>query len=157
MLFVNGACVSWSSRSQRGRSYSSMEAEYYEASEAAKEVVWCRHLLEELGYPQLGATVLHEDSSACISYSKNSTCHDRTKHIDNRVLILKDQARDGICVCKEISTHDQIADILTKHTPIYVFQGHRDSMLKGLSTVTSPVMLCTGRILCCCKSCINRL
>ena len=55
-----------------------MEAEYMEASEAGKEILWVRSLLSELGYSQEEPSLLYEDNKACISFSKNATAHDRT-------------------------------------------------------------------------------
>lgn len=72
-----------------------MESEFYAADECAKEVVWLRRLLAELGMSQEGPTVIYEDNKACISYSKNNTNHDRTKHIDNRAYQLRDFVKSG--------------------------------------------------------------
>ena len=44
-----------------------MEAEYKEASEAAKEVVFFRTLLSELGYVFDKPTPIYEDNKACIA------------------------------------------------------------------------------------------
>ena len=86
-----------------------MESEYFAASEAAKEVIWFRALLTDLGHTQTNATIMYEDNKAFISYSKNSTCHDRTKHIDMRAYWLRDCVRDG-----HVQTNDQLADMMTK-------------------------------------------
>jgi hypothetical protein len=49
VLYLNGGAVSWKSSKQDIVVDSMMEAEYIAASEAAKEVVWIRNFVSELG------------------------------------------------------------------------------------------------------------
>lgn len=158
LMFVGGSLVSWSSRRHKCRTLSSMEAEYVEASEAAKEVAWLRVLLEELGHKQLAPTVIHEDNKACISYSKNNTCHDRTKHIDIRAYALRDRVREGMIVLSHIETKHQLADMLTKTQLKRTFMEHRDHIMDGLNTSKhqpgNAVPVANGRVCkCMCLSC----
>jgi hypothetical protein len=46
---LNGGAVSWESSKQNTVADSTIEAEYIAASEAAKEVVWIRNFVSELG------------------------------------------------------------------------------------------------------------
>ena len=134
LLFVNGSCVSWQSRRQKTRVLSSMEAEYVAASEAAKEVLWARQLLEELGHAQQKPTIMHEDNSACESFSKNSTCHDRSKHISIKEHWLKDTVKNGGIEVVHVESAQQLADMLTKHQAVSLFQCHQDVVLNGLNS-----------------------
>lgn len=141
LVFVGNSLVNWSSRRQGMRTLSSMEAEYYAASEAAKDILWFREILEELGYPQKGPTVIWEDNSACISYSKNNTAHDRSKHIDNRKYFVRDLVKNGECKLVHVSTDYQLADMLTKAQPEKLFIAHRDivdslDIIPPLSAIT---------------------
>ena len=56
-----------------------------------------------------------EDNKAAIAFSKNQTCHDRSKHIDMRVYWLRDLVVDGAIVMLHIPTDEQLAAFLTKH------------------------------------------
>ena len=48
--------------------------------------------------------------------------HERTKHIDVRYHYIRDViAKGGVKVCK-ISTHDNLADMMTKPVPITKFE-----------------------------------
>jgi hypothetical protein len=131
MLFIDNTLIGWKSKRMSIRTHSSMESEYYEANEAAKGVIWLRRLLEEFDYPQEEPTVIYEDNTACISFSKNNTDHTRTKHIDQRAYCLRDWVRAKIITLKHISTDLQIADILTKALP-------RIQFLKLVGFIQSP-------------------
>ncbi|XP_058444545.1 uncharacterized protein LOC131426110 [Malaya genurostris] len=62
------AAISWASRKQACVSLSSMEAEYTALSEACKELIWIRRLLNDLKCTQVGATVMFEDNMSCINF-----------------------------------------------------------------------------------------
>jgi hypothetical protein len=49
MFLLGGAAISWSSKLQRTVSLSLTEAEYVEVSEAARQALWFRNLIQELG------------------------------------------------------------------------------------------------------------
>jgi transposase InsO family protein len=115
LVFVGDCLVSWSSKRHRCVTLSSMEAEYVEATRAAQEVVWCRRLLKDLGYEQKSPTVLWEDNKAAIAFSKNHTCHDRSKHIDIREHWLRDLVLGLDVRMLHVATVNQLADFLTKH------------------------------------------
>jgi hypothetical protein len=134
VVFVSGVPVAWTSRRMQSRARSSMESEYYAADEACKEVMFWRALLDELGHTQTEATHLYEDNKACISFSKNNTCHARTKHIDNRAYILRDHVRDGVTELLHVDTNDQLADMMTKAQLKHTFIEHTDRIFNGACT-----------------------
>ena len=101
-----------------------MESEFYAACETAKEVSWWREMLNEVGEKQSEPTMIYEDNKACISYSKNNTCHARTKHIDLRAHSCRDYVRDGIVKLVHVGTDDQLADMMTKTQPVKMFTDH---------------------------------
>ena len=84
-------------------------------AEAAKEAVYLRRLLSELGESTPTACVpLHEDSQACIKIATNPCLAERTKHFDIKYHWLRDKVKEKAVELRYISTHDQIADLLTK-------------------------------------------
>lgn len=124
VVSIAGCLLSWTSRRQQSRAQSSMESEFYAACEATKEVVWWRALMKELGLEQEKPTVIYEDNKACISYSKNNTCHARTKHIDLKAHACRDYVRDGVVKLVHVSTDDQLADMMTKTQSTNMFVEH---------------------------------
>ena len=131
LLYLDNVLVSWVSKRASSRAHSSMEAEYYAADECVKEVIWFRALLDELGHTQHKPTIIHEDNDACISFSKNNTCHARTKHIDLRAYCLRDYVFDNICALVHVDTIFQLADGLTKAQLKNVFTSHVSKMFSG--------------------------
>ena len=65
------------------------KAEAIAATEAAKEMLWMKRFLLELGVRQ-DEYVVFCDSQSAMDLSKNATYHSRTKHIDVRYHWLRD-------------------------------------------------------------------
>jgi hypothetical protein len=53
LVKLGTGAVSWSSKLQTMVALSTTEAEYIAAVEAAKEIIWMRQFMGELGYPPL--------------------------------------------------------------------------------------------------------
>ena len=83
---LNGAAISWSSRTQSVVALSTTEAEYYALCEATKEALHVQKLLAELKQESaLEQILIFEDNNACVQWSKSGGLdHNRTKHIDIR-------------------------------------------------------------------------
>ncbi|CAI7864018.1 unnamed protein product [Closterium sp. NIES-53] len=79
-LFGGGA-VSWRSKKQNEVGQSSCETEYMALHHGAKEVVWMRCLLEEIGVCQKEPTVIFSDNESAVKLAKNACLHGLTKHI----------------------------------------------------------------------------
>ena len=81
---MGSAMISWSSRKQSSMALSTAKGEYIVASDASKEVIWPRELLEGLFGDVLETTVIHCDNQSCVKLSENPVFHDTSKHIENR-------------------------------------------------------------------------
>ena len=81
---LGGGAVSWRSVKQSRITDSTMEAEYIIASEAAKEVVWLKNFLMDIGVIPLvqSAITLYCDNSGAVANSKEPRSHKREKHIE---------------------------------------------------------------------------
>lgn len=62
------------------------------------------------------------DNKSAIDLSKNPVHHERNKHIDIRYHFIRECVDDGRIVLKQISTKDQLADILKKSLGRVMFQ-----------------------------------
>ncbi|KAK8635004.1 hypothetical protein V6N13_022882 [Hibiscus sabdariffa] len=114
-LRIKGA-VSWKSSKQDTVADSTTEAEYIAASEAAKEAVWIKKFITELGViPSISDAVdLYCDNNGAIAQAKEPRSHQRSKHILRRFHLIREIIdRGDVEICK-VNTDDNIADPLTK-------------------------------------------
>ncbi|CAL9029784.1 unnamed protein product, partial [Prunus brigantina] len=83
---LNGGAVSWRSCKQSTTADSTTEAEYIAASEAAKEAVWMRKFISDLGVvPTIALPVaLYCDNNGAIAQAKEPRSHQNSKHIERR-------------------------------------------------------------------------
>jgi hypothetical protein len=113
-FFFGGGLVSWKSAVQRRPALSSTDAEVIAASEGAREAVWLRHVLAELGHKQKTPTILHEDNKGCEDTVENGALREPLKHLLLREHYVLWAAQEQLIKLQHISTKDQIADIFTK-------------------------------------------
>ncbi|KAL0307499.1 UNVERIFIED_CONTAM: Retrovirus-related Pol polyprotein from transposon TNT 1-94 [Sesamum angustifolium] len=80
---LNGGVVAWKSSKQDTTVDSTMEAEYIAASEAAKEAVWMKNYIQELGVvPSIvEPVIIFCDNNRAIAQAKEPRSHHRSKHI----------------------------------------------------------------------------
>ncbi|KAF7779132.1 hypothetical protein Agabi119p4_3477 [Agaricus bisporus var. burnettii] len=114
VTLVSGAAVGWSSKRQPFVTFSSTEAEFVAAIEAGKEIKWTRNILTEFGFPPTLPLTLFVDNKSGISVAKNPEHHGRMKHLDLRFYWLREAVEEGLIDPLYVSTHEQVADILTK-------------------------------------------
>lgn len=114
-ILANGAIV-WETKKQSSVALSSTEAEYMAMSNASKEVVYLKNLLEEIGFPELVSNPikLYGDNLSAIQLVKNPVYHSRSKHIDIRVHYIREVYEKNIMELKYCSTTEMVADVLTK-------------------------------------------
>lgn len=113
---TNGA-VSWSSQRQKLVTLSTTEAEYVAASAAARESIWLRKLLSDIGCPCEKETTLFVDNQSAIQLVKNPVYHKRTKHIDIRYHFIREKTENGDIAVEYVPSEEQRADIFTKALP----------------------------------------
>ena len=108
-----GGVVSWLSQRQASVAISITEAEIVAASEAAREVVWLKRLLNDIvelkKKPEISV-----DNKAAISLAHNPVLHRRTKHILIRHFFVREKVSEGEVSVEHVTTGLQVADALTK-------------------------------------------
>jgi len=63
-------------------------------AEAAKEALWLRTFLRELGF-EGGPMLVHGDNQGALKLAESEEHHRRTKHIDVRFRFLRDVVENG--------------------------------------------------------------
>jgi hypothetical protein len=137
MFFFMGCLVTWFSKVQRSASFSSTEAELFGAIMAAREGIWIRMLLSELGYMQTSSTVIYSDNMSCVKLSYDPVSFKKVKHIILAADGLRDFVARLIFSLEYIPGQLNVADILTKAQAHSVFT----SLLQAydhMVTVKSP-------------------
>ncbi|XP_070034420.1 secreted RxLR effector protein 161-like [Nicotiana tabacum] len=89
---LGGGAISWRSIKQLCVADSTMEAEYVDASEIAKEVVWLGNFLKERNVaPSVQALIiLYCDNSGAVANSKEPRSHKRSKHMERKYHLIQD-------------------------------------------------------------------
>ena len=106
------------------------EAEYVAASDAAKEAVWLKKFITELGVaPSLvGPVLLYCDSSGAIAQAKESKAHQRTKHILRRYHLIRKIMDQGDVDLQKIDGKENLADPFTKAIAVKEFDDFKSKM-----------------------------
>jgi hypothetical protein len=87
--------IVWSSRRQATVSASTTESAYIAISEAGREIMWLRELLETLRYRQ-PTTTIHCDNQGVIALTQKPCSHPRMKHIAIRYHQIRDWVDMGV-------------------------------------------------------------
>lgn len=92
------------------------------SADAAKQAVWLRLLLEDIGLG-LGdqALQLVNDNAGAIALSKNPVNHEKSKHIDMRHHFIHEKVEDKTVSLAHVPSAENIADLLTKALPTELF------------------------------------
>ncbi len=124
---VESGAISWLSKQQPTVTLSGCEAEYTRQTQATKEKVWLKLLLQELNTPSsidvtrdpakqhaIYSVIIHCDNQGAIALRKNPQSNARSKHIDIHWHYQREKSEDRIVELRYISINQQIADGFTK-------------------------------------------
>ncbi|GFX23371.1 retrovirus-related Pol polyprotein from transposon TNT 1-94 [Trichonephila clavipes] len=97
ITFIDETPISSRTFKQKSVSLSTMEAEYVSLTEAAKEFIWLKNVIDNKSLNlELSENVMFCDNQAAISFSKSPVENYRTKHIDVRYHFLRNLIYDKI-------------------------------------------------------------
>jgi hypothetical protein len=114
-FLLGGGAITWKSQKQPTVALSTTEAEYMALCHSAKEAIWLKTLLRELGY-QAGDTPtrIYTDNQGSMALAKNAVHHARTKHIDVRHHFIREKLEAKEITIEYCETDRMTADVLTK-------------------------------------------
>jgi hypothetical protein len=107
-----------------------MEIEYIVASKVAKEAVWIRNFISELGVVSSASSPmnLYCDNSGVIAQAKEPRAHKRAKHVLWCYHLIREIiGRGDVKVCK-VHTDHNVDDPLMKPLPQLKHEAHMRSM-----------------------------
>ncbi|KAL0411258.1 UNVERIFIED_CONTAM: Retrovirus-related Pol polyprotein from transposon TNT 1-94 [Sesamum latifolium] len=131
---LNSSVVFWKSSKQATTADSTMEAEYIAASEAAKEAIWMKNYIQELGVVPCIAepVVIFFDNNGAIAQAKELRSHHHSKHILRCYHLLREMVSRGDVRMDRVTSAENAADLLTKPISQIAHTQHLDKM--GLSS-----------------------
>ncbi|GJX02709.1 retrovirus-related pol polyprotein from transposon TNT 1-94 [Tanacetum coccineum] len=92
------------------------DKEYMALTKAAKEAIWLRGLLEELGV-ELNTVAVNCDNQGVIHLSRNHVFHEKTKHINVRYHFIREVLEAKTVKVLKVGTKHNAVDALTKVVP----------------------------------------
>lgn len=120
-----GGAISYQSKRQPSVTLATGDAEYIALSQAAREMMWLRSLLYELGFNPKGATTIFCDNQAAIAIAKNPVAHTRSKQIDIRFHYVRELVERNVLHAQYTPTSTMLADGLTKAlAPVNIARFH---------------------------------
>ncbi|GJR41783.1 ribonuclease H-like domain-containing protein [Tanacetum coccineum] len=93
---------------------SSVEAEYRSMASATCKVIWLSNLLGDMGVKSLLHVVLYCDTSYALKIAANPVFHEKTKHFEIDVHLVREKFASGVIKTEKIHTTQQIDDVTTK-------------------------------------------
>ena len=107
-----------------------MEAEYVTACEAAKEVVWLKKFLFDLGVVRIEQVpiTLFCDNSGAVTQSKDPRNHNKGKRIERKYHIIRVIIAHGDVVVAKIESVNNLANPFTKTLSQKTFESHLEGM-----------------------------
>ncbi|XP_070026623.1 secreted RxLR effector protein 161-like [Nicotiana sylvestris] len=113
---INGGVVSWKSSKQATVADSVTETEYIAASEAAKEAVWIKKFLTDLGVvPSIeGAIPLLCDNTGAIYQAKEPRSHQKSKLILRRYHLIREIIERRGVEIQKVDGKENVVDPFTK-------------------------------------------
>ena len=132
----NGSPVFFMSKVQSLVSRSSTEAELIAVYQSIPHALWAMQALDEWGYVQKQMTLFQDNISTIIASLDGSKPYSKTGHINRRIFNSRDYVIAGTIVMPHCSTHDMLADPLTKPLSPGIALPHLTNMC-GLTSTSS--------------------
>jgi hypothetical protein len=96
ILYLMNVPVCWWSKSQKGVTLSSSEAEYVAMSEAVKEVKFIYYLLHDISIEVELPIIVKPDNVGAMFMAQNSSSGVRTRHVNTRYHFVRKNLDNGI-------------------------------------------------------------
>jgi Reverse transcriptase (RNA-dependent DNA polymerase) len=136
LVYIGKSLVSWKTTKHSTVSMSTLEAEYFAATECAREILSVSHMLHEIASEYHSGTfnitndkeltkdfenigiktpiIIHEDNQGTISVAMKNQLYERQKHWSVRCYYLRELVNDKHIELKYCPTLEMKADMLTK-------------------------------------------
>ena len=113
-MFIGGNLITWKSKKQDVVARSNVQAKYRAMTLATYELIWLKHLLQELRFGKNGQMKLICDNQAILHIASNLIFHEKTKHIEVDCLFIRENISSRCMTTSFVNTNDQLSNIFTK-------------------------------------------
>ncbi|TQD85515.1 hypothetical protein C1H46_028927 [Malus baccata] len=126
VFLLAGGAVSWKSSKQTAIAYSIMEAEFVGCYVATRQAFWiknftkCLRVVDNIERP----LTIYCDNKAAVFFSKNNKRSLACRLMDIKYLKVRDEVKKNLVSIEHISTHQMLADPMTKALSVGVFKKH---------------------------------
>ena len=104
------------------------ESEFIALSEGFNTIEWLRSFLTEIFIPQR-PTIVYEDNDAALKLAQGLSFNANSRHVVARYSRVREIIADQLIQLQYVSTHNQLADGLTKILPTPNFIRHLPLLL----------------------------
>jgi hypothetical protein len=111
---IDGDLINWWSSKQTITAQHTCDSESMSINYAAKQAIWTRGILGELGHDQKTPTPIYCDNSSAVQLCHNPVFHKRSKHLRLKMQLTTDLIQNEEINVLKIPTDNNIADICTK-------------------------------------------
>ena len=105
-----------------------MEAELYALMEAARQAIFLKSILADLGELQAPTLLWSNSETAMKIATKADISHGWTKHINIREMYVRELVAGGEISVEHVAGSENVTDILTKPLGRKTFEKHRSSI-----------------------------
>lgn len=128
VVMMCGVCVGCWTAKQGLVTRSSTEAELVALSDGSAQAIWIRNWLLDQGYKDFVLKIMQDNQSVIQLMGKDGSPKQRTKHMDVKYFYVRNLIKDKKVRLEYISTHEMIADNLTKPLSGALFEDMRSKM-----------------------------
>ncbi|KAL7552230.1 hypothetical protein ACHAWF_015452 [Thalassiosira exigua] len=104
-------------------------AEFIEACNTGKSILFMRSVMYDLGIPQGAATIAYEDNDAATSMANTQKPTKRTRHLDIKYFELCEWVEHDLIKLERIDTSLNMSDHFPKQLGVLLFYRHNDYIM----------------------------
>jgi hypothetical protein len=142
IIYLLSVPICWGSKSQKGVTLSSTEAEYVAIYEAVKELKFFYYLLSDLHIKVNLPIVVKMDNIGAIFMSENTSTGFRTRHVDTRYHFVQEFIKDGFMKIDFARSVENESDLFTKNVDQELYAKHTKKFLEQSGVHSIRDILC---------------
>jgi len=121
VIMLNGGPIYWGSGVQSIVADSTAAAEYIQMHTISTEVLTCREMMQQLGFPQPNGTHIFCDNDTSAGLARGEMTAKATRHLSVKYHAVKEREEEGSIRVTNIPGRCNLADTFTKALPQPVF------------------------------------